>query len=558
MEDWKKELEEYLKKAGKSFKPGEVVEGVLVQLSDDYAFVDIGGKQEALLPISEIKKEDGSYYLNPGDKLEALVVKKMSSGAYLLSVKKLLEQRLWKELEEAFEAGKPITIKVKTHVKGGYRVVYKDILSGFLPFSQSYFKRRPSSPEEIVGEALEVKILSLEEGKNFVVSRRVILEEEFKRKKEALYKVLREGGVVEGEVKSRVEGGFLVDLNGVLLAFLPFKELSWQRIKNPEEALKPGDKVKAKVLSFDEVKAKAKISIKALEPDPWLKVPEKYKEGDRVKGKVVGIFNFGAFVEIEPGVEGLIPASEVSWRKKVKPSQVFEEGDLVEAVIIALDPEKKRLTLSLKRLEPSPWEKVAKKLKPGDVVEGKVSSIKDFGIFVELEEGIEGFVHISNVSWKRIDNLKELFKVGDPVKACVLEIDPQKKKLFLSIKHLSPDPFKEFTFSHKEGDELEVKVKKQVEKGFIVEVTEDLEGFLPFSELWENPKKPEFELKPGDKIKVVLDKIDPEKRSITVSYLLYKRSQEKRELEEYKKEALSRSGFTLGEVLLQSLKGGAK
>lgn len=555
MEDWKKELEEYLEKAGRTFKTGEVIEGVLVQISQDYAFVDIGGKQEALLPISEIKKEDGSYYLNPGDTLEALVVKKLPSGSYLLSVKRLLEKRLWKELEKAFEEGKSILVKVKSRVKGGYRVVYEDMLEGFLPFSQSYFKKKSPSPDRIVGQIFEVKILSLEKGKNFVVSRKIVLEEEFKEKKEALYKVLKEGGVIEGIVKSRVEGGFLVDLDGVLLAFLPFRELSWQRIKHPEEALKPGDRVKAKVLSFDEVKAKARISIKALEPDPWEKVPEKYKEGDRVKGKVVGIFNFGAFVELEPGVEGLIPASEVSWRRKVRPSDVFEEGDLVEAVIIALDPEKRRLTLSLKRLEPSPWEKIAEALKPGDVVEGKVAAIKDFGVFVEVEEGVEGFVHVSNVSWKRIGNLKELFKVGDPVKAAVLEIDPQKKKLSLSIKHLVPDPFKEFASSHKEGDELEVKVKKEVEKGFIVEITEDLEGFLPFSEVWENPRKPEFELKPGQKIKVVLEKVDPEKRTITLSHLRYKKNQEKRQLEEYKRQAFSRSGFTLGEVLLQALKG---
>jgi len=557
MEDWKKEFEEYLEKAGRSFKPGEVVEGILVQISQDHAFVDIGGKQEALLPVSEIKKEDGSFYLNPGDRVEALVVRRLPAGSYLLSVSKLLEQKLWKELKKAFESGSPIVVKVKSGVKGGYRVVYEEKIIGFLPFSQAYFKRKPSS-KELVGKNLEVKILLLEEGKNFVVSRRVILEEEFKQKKEALYQVLREGGVVEGEVKSKVDGGFLVDLDGLLLAFLPFKELSWQRIKNPEEYLKPGDKVRAKVLFFDEVKAKARISIKALEPDPWESLPEKYKEGDRVKGKVVGIFNFGAFVEIEPGVEGLIPASEVSWRKKAKVSEIFEEGDLVEAVIITLDPEKRRLTLSLKRLEPSPWEKVTAKLKPGDVVEGKVSSIKDFGLFVEVEEGVEGFVHISNVSWKRVENLREIFKRGDRVKACVLEIDPEKKRLALSIKHLKPDPLKEFVSAHKEGDEIEVKVKKQVEKGFIVEINPELEAFLPFTEVWENPIKPSFELKPGDSIKAVLDKIDPEKRSILVSYLKYKKRQEEKELEEYKKGITARSGFTLGEVLLQSLKGGAK
>jgi len=511
-----------------------------------------------LLPIEEIKKDDGTLIKEVGHTIKALITRTLSSGVCLLSVKNLLIQTYWEELKSSFKENTPIIVKITEAIKGGFKVVYKDLITGFLPFSQSYFKEKPTSQEEVIGKEVEVKILSLENKKNFVVSRRVILEEEFKKKKEKIYNILKEKGIIEGTVIKQVKGGFLIDIEKVYTGFLPFKELSWQRLEHPETALNIGDKLKFKVIHFDEIKERITLSLKQLEPDPWLKVSEKYKEGDRVKGKVVGIFNFGVFVEIEPGIEGLIPKSEISWKKKIKPSELFEMGDLVEGVIINIEPEKRKLLLSLKQLKPNPWEEISKKLKKGDIIEGKIVSIHSFGMFVEIEEGVDGFVPNSYISWEDSFEKKEKYKVGDIVKAQVMDIDLEKKKILLSIKHTLPDPFQEFISKYKEGDCIKVKIKERKQNGFVVEAFKNIKGFLPFSEVWKNPKNPSFELNPDSELDVVITKIEPSKRSFLVSYLAYQRKKEKEELEKYiekhKQQALKTPFFTLGEKLSQILK----
>jgi len=570
MEDWTQELENYLNRSFPSISVGSVVSGEVVKISEDYVFVDIGLKGEALLPASEVRTDEGKWLVEEGETIRALVTGRApDTGSFILSFKRLKEQELWETLQNFFKEKKPISVKVIAKIKGGYRVKFEDFIEGFLPFSQSYFKEKPEDPEELIGKSFEVEILKLEK-RNFVVSRRVLLEREYNKKKAEVIEKIKREEILEGVVKESIEGGFLVELGGILTGYLPYKELSWQRLEDPGSYLKKGDKIKVKVISFDPVKERIKLSIKALLPDPWEKVEEKYQEGQKVRGKITKVFNFGAFLEVEPGVEGLIPASEISWSKKVKTYEIVQEGDIVEAIVLEIKPSERKMLLSLRKLEPSPWEKFISEVKAGDIVSGKIKSIVDYGVFVELREGISGFVHISNVSWSKVDNLEEHFKVGQEVRAKVLEIDPEKRRIQLSFKHLRPDPWMDVEERYKVGDVVEGVIKKILEKGLVVEVLPEVEAFLPVSELIEdlreNPmlkvnKLLEEKYKIGDRIKGKIIHLEPSKRKMQLSYLKYLQDLENKEIEDYTLQKKKSDGvLTLGELLSKKLNltGGTK
>ncbi len=560
MENWIQELENYLNKFSADISIGSVVSGKVVKISEDCVFIDIGLKGEALLPISDVKTEEGNLLIKEDDHIQALVVgRSQSDGSFILSFKRLKEKELWEEIKNFFKEKKSIMVKVISEIKGGYQVKYKELITGFLPYSQSYFRKKPETSQELVGKVLEVDILKIE-NRSFIVSRRKLLEREYKKKKENLIKKIKKGEVLEGSVKDVIKGGFLVDLEGVLIGYLPFKELSWQRLDDPQNYFKKGDKIRAKVISFDPVKERIKLSIKALIPDPWEKVEEKYQEGQRVRGKITKIFNFGAFLEVEPGVEGLIPKSEITWNKKVKIEEVLKEGDLVEALIFDLRPSERKMLLSLRKLEPSPWEKLASEVKAGDIISGKIKNIIDFGIFVEIKEGIDGFIHISNISWNRIEDLSKVFKEGDKIQAKVLEINPEKRKLQLSLKHLKPDPMEEFIEKYKVGDIVEGVIKKILPTGLIVEILPEVQAFIPLKELIEDStkfKKSDKLLenyKEGEKIKGKIILLDQEKRRIHLSYRRYLKDLENKEIEVYKAYFQKTKGITLGELLSEKLK----
>lgn len=556
MENWSEEFKKYLNQTSFSIKIGDRVSGRIVEILDDYTFIDIGFKKEALLPTLEIKKKDGSFLFNKGDKIEVLVIGRVpSENTFLLSFSKLREQKLWEDLKNAFEKSCPIEVTPVSVVKGGYIVEFEGTLKGFLPFSQSYFKERPEDPKKLLNQPCKVYVLKVE-NHNFIVSRRKVLEEEYKNRKKELIKKIKKGEIVDGEVKKLIKGGFLVDIEGIFTGYLPFNEIAWQRIEDPGSYLKIGDKIKAKVIFFDEIKERIKLSIKATLPDPWEKVAQKYKEGQRIRGKVTKIFPFGAFVELEPGIEGLIPASEVSWRKKIKIGDILEEGDIVEAVIIDIRPSEKKLALSLKKLEPSPWEKFIQTYKVGDIISGKIKSIIDYGIFVEIEEGIEGFVHISNISWDRIENLKEIYKEGQNVEAKILEIDAQKKRIALSFKHLRENPWEKVVYKYKEGDIVEGVIKKVLSNGFLISVESEISAFMPFKEINSDEKnfKNIKDLKEGDKIKGKIIILEPQKRRMVLSYSKYLKDLERKELEAYKLQAPKKHLLTLGEIILNQLK----
>ncbi|KUJ98096.1 MAG: 30S ribosomal protein S1 [Thermodesulfobacterium sp. 37_54] len=563
MTDWAKEFEEYLNKSFQEIAIGEVVKGKVVKIGKEYAFVDVGLKGEALLPVDEIKDEKGGFQFSEGEEGEFLVIGRAPLGGYLLSYQKIREKKVKERIKNSFEKGLPVQIKIVSLIKGGYTVKVEGFVPGFLPFSQAHFREKLDSPEALIGKEFEALVVKFDKD-NLVVSRRALLEREYELKKKEVLDKIKEG-ILEGEVFKRVKGGFLIDFDGVLKGFLPDKELSWFRITDPETFLKIGDKIKVKVLSFDPSKEQLKVSLKALEPDPWEGVANRYQEGQQVKGKVVGIFDFGAFLEIEPGVEGLVPRSEIGWNKNLKPKDILDLGDLVEAVILEIKPSERKMVLSLKRLEPSPWEKFVEEVEVGAVVKGKIKQVLNHGLLVEVREGVEGFIHVSNLSWERIENLKEKFSPGQEVIAKVLEINPEKRKLSLSVKHLTPDPWENFVASHKIGDVVEGVIKRMASTGVIVEVFQGIEGFIPFKELSEEFKgKSSFKLekiaekyKTGDRLKGKIMVLDPENRKLHLSCLKYLEELENQELETYKaafqKEG---TGLRLGDLLAQKLSKG--
>lgn len=523
MENFEAILEEYLIESEPQI--GSLVEGVIVKVDRNYAFVDIGSKREALLPKDELIDVYGRTIFKVGDTVTALVVRRLSpEGQVLLSVRKILEEKALETLRKAFSQKEPVKVKIHREVKGGYEVKFEGLITGFLPRSQVLRTEDPFQGDEI-----EVLVIQVGE-KAFVVSQRAFAEAVKERKLKEIVKIIEEDGILEGKVKARVKGGFLIDFEGVLTGFLPFSELTRRRILPDETPISEGDTLKVKAIEWDPVKRKLKVSHKVLEADPWKYVHERYAVDQRVRGRVVKVENFGAFVEIEPGLEGLLPASEISWKRGVKPGDIVQVGDLIEAIITDLDPEKRKLTLSLKRLEPSPWEILAQELKEGDIVEGPIKTVTDFGLFVEVREGVDGFIHASRVSWERIENLQESFKPGQIVRAKVIEIDTQKRRLLLSIKDLLTDPWQDFCEAYKTGDAVEGLIVKQIPgKGYLVRIKEGIVGFLPRSEISrERRGKGSFDSE--EKVKLLIIELEPSQRRLILSEKAY---QEKIEEEDY-------------------------
>ncbi|MCS7149261.1 MAG: S1 RNA-binding domain-containing protein [Caldimicrobium sp.] len=525
MENFVDILKDYLHE--RTYQIGDLAEGVVVKVQNDVVFVDIGTKKEAILPKAEVTDAQGNLFFQVGERVKAQIVKRLSGeGHYLLSVKRILEEEAWNEIKEAHEKGTPLEVLLTKPIKGGFEVVYRGLITGFLP--QSHLGRNISLE---LPQKLAVIPINFNE-RSYVVSHKVYQEKEREIKFKGLVKKLEEEGILEGRVKSPVKGGFILDFDGVLTGFLPLSELTRRRIKQGEIYLTEGDLIRVKVLEWDPQKRKLKVSHKALEPDPWESVESRYGLDQRVKGKVVKVENFGAFVELEPGLEGLLPASEISWKKGLKPVEVLQEGDIIDAVITELVSKERKLILSLKRLEENPWDVICKTLKIGDLVKAPIKTITDFGLFVEVKEGVDGFIHISQVSWDRVKDLRTIFKEGDEVTAKVIELSPENKKLVLSIKELQPDPWKEFSLRHKPGDVVEGEVKKEIPgKGYLVKVGKGVLGFLPLRELAHEKKKT---LSEGQSFRGKIILLDLEQRKLWISEKAYILEEEQREVEAFK------------------------
>ncbi len=438
-------LQEAEARLSKEIRKGQIIKGRVVFVGHDGVAVDVGTKVEGLIPFAqltneELPEEELKNLLKPGDEVEVYVLRvDPDEGQILLSRKRVEADRAWKKVAELYEKGEPFEVVPAERVKGGL-VAYVEGLRAFIPASQVDLKRNVNL-DEFVGKPIPVKIIELSRKKGrIILSRRVLLEEEEKRKKREVLEQLEPGQIVEGKVVEVTDFGAFVNL-GPVDGLVHRSELSWGRFNHPREVVKEGDTVRAKVISVDPERERVNLSIKAATPNPWEVVAEKYQVGQKVKGKVVGLTPFGAFVEVEPGLEGLVHVSEMSWTKRPKhPSEVVKEGEEVEAVILKIEPEEKRLSLGLRQLMPDPWKELPEKYPPGTIIKGKVTGITPFGVFVEIEPGIEGLIHVSELDHARVENPAAVVKKGDEVEAVILQIDPAEQRISLSRKRLLEPP----------------------------------------------------------------------------------------------------------------------
>ncbi|MGQ9635383.1 MAG: 30S ribosomal protein S1 [Bryobacteraceae bacterium] len=426
-------------------------QGTVLAVSGDSVVVDVGLKTEGVIPAEAFRKPDGSLGVEPGDLVTVTITGRSSEGYYTLSMLKVEKPKDWAGLQAAFEAGRVIGGVVTGQIKGGFRV---DIgVRAFLPASRSGV-REASEMEQLVGQEIRCKIIQLKvEEEDVVVDRRVVLEEEERQARERRFAEIQEGAVLEGTVRSLTNFGAFVDLGGVE-GLLHVGDISWGRVNQASDVLKVGDTVKVKVLKVDPEAHRISLGLKQLTPDPWSLAAEKYPVGSRVRGRVTRLAEFGAFVELEPGLEGLIRTADMSWSRKVrKPADVLKPGEAVDVVVTSLQPAERRMGLSLKAALGDPWEELSAGLKVGDVVEGPIVKLADFGAFVELVEGVEGMIHISDItSEKRIKHPKEVLAAGQRVRAQVLEVDAAKRRIRLGMKQLEPTSVDEYIAEHKPGD----------------------------------------------------------------------------------------------------------
>ena len=524
----------------KNLQEGSLVDGRVVAFLPDGVVVDIGYKSEGIIPQGEFSEEELKQ-LTVGAPIQVfLEAREDLEGNLVLSKEKADRMKVWGDLEKLHQTGQPINGKIVSRVKGGLII---DIgVKAFLPGSQ--VDLRPTRDlDRLLGQTVPVKIIKMNHLRsNVVVSRRVLLEESRERKRQETLSNIQEGQWVDGVVKNITEYGAFVDLGGVD-GLLHITDMSWGRISHPSELFSVGQKISVMILRHDKETGRISLGYKQKSVDPWLLADQAYPVGSRVKGKVVSVTDYGAFVELEPGVEGLIHISEMSWSHEVKhPSKLVSVGQQVEAVVLSIDPKARKISLGMKQIEPNPWEVVEQKYPVGSVIEGTVKSLTDFGVFVGLEEGIDGLIHVSDLSWtKRVTHPSEIMAKGDRIKALVLKIDPDKERLSLGYKQLAPDPLEEAVARFKTGQQVEGKVIRHAEFGFFVELADGVEGLVHASEAGgdatDRQSQKLEELYPvGQTVTCKIVKIDRADRKISLSIKAYQKETERDELRRFHEE----------------------
>jgi small subunit ribosomal protein S1 len=481
-EDEKSFMELY-EESLKSIQEGKVVEGEILEIGEEFVLVDIGYKSEGQIRLSEFINLEGRLTAKVGDKVDVVLVRKENKeGRIVLSKEKAAKAKIWDDVERAFRNQETVRGKIISLVKGGLSV---DIgLRAFLPGSQGDV-RPIRDLSTLIGTVHDFKVVKYEKNQeNVVVSRRAALEAEQKALRGKTLELLEEGAILEGIVTNVKDYGVFVDLGGIV-GLLHISDMSWARIGHPSALYRVGDEIRVKVLKFDKQRERVSLGLKQMTPDPWSKAEEKYPINTRVKGKVLSLVDHGAFVEVEEGIEGLIPLSEMSWTGKVRhPSHLLNVGDVVEAMVLGVDPVKRRISLSMKRLQPNPWDTIAENYPIGSIIEGKIKSISKFGIFVGIDQGIDGLVHISEMSWtQKIDHPSELYKKGDDVQAVILDIDKENERFSLGIKQLTQDPWDTIPEKYKQGTRVSCTVKSVTDFGVFVELEPGIEGLIHISQL---------------------------------------------------------------------------
>jgi small subunit ribosomal protein S1 len=524
------EFETLYNQSLKSFKSGTVVRGRVVQIRSDVIMLDLGYKSDGIIPAEQFTEAELKN-LKPGDELEVLLeAAEDVNGNLLLSREKAKKLQVWDDINRAHQTGEPIKGKVLSAIKGGLSVDIGGV-TAFLPGSQIDMKPVQNF-HHLIGQVMEMKIIKMNSGRgNIVLSRRALLEHQHNTEKEKRLSSLVEGQIVNGVVKNITEYGAFVDLGGID-GLLHITDMSWGRINHPSAIFSVGDTIEVVVLKYDQEKQKVSLGLKQKTQNPWLAVAEKYPVGSRVKSKVVSLTDYGAFVELENGVEGLIHVSEMSWTQKVKhPSKIVAVGDIIESQVLSLDPTGRRISLGMKQIDPNPWQTMVDRHPIGSVIEGKIRTITDFGAFVAVEEGIDGLIHISDLSWaKHIKHPSEVLKKGQKTKAVVLALDPQKERISLGLKQLTPDPWdKSVSERYKVGQDEQVKVTKKADFGMFVELEHGIEGLIPASEI----PKDSGNVKEGEEVTARVIKVDKGERKIALSIKAHLKGHDRTSLRDY-------------------------
>ena len=534
----------------KTPKPGEVISGRVVHVGRDTVTVDIGYKSEGHIPVHEFTTRDGEVTCHEGEDIDVYFEGADSeTGEIMLSRQRAEQFKVWREIEKAFEAEGTVEGTIVGKVKGGLKV---DIgVPAFLPGSHADL-RPTRNLDRYLGQRGRFAVLKFNRSRgNVVVSRRAVLERERTALKSETMKVLEEGVILEGTVKNITDYGAFVDLGGID-GLLHVTDMSWGRVGHPSEVLNVGDHVKVVVLKYDSERERVSLGMKQIMPDPWSTISERFPIGMKIHGKVVSLTDYGAFIELERGVEGLIHVSEMSWTKRVThPSKVLEQGQEVEVQVLDVDPVNRRISLGLKQTSPNPWELVRINHPVGSRIKGKVKSITEFGLFVEVEENIDGLVHVSDLHWtKKIKHPSEVYKKGDEVEAVVLGIDVDNERISLGIKQLSDDPWAQVAKRYPVGVRIRGKVTSLTDFGMFVELEEGVEGLIHVSQLSaERIDKPASLYKIGDEIEAEVTTVDAREKRIGLSIKALRRSEEREEMDAYLKREQSGARFSLGDVM---------
>jgi small subunit ribosomal protein S1 len=514
--DYEAILKEY-DKSLKDFAEGEVIKGTVLKIAGDRVIVDVGFKSEGVISVGEFRGEDGEVSLKEGDIVDVLLESIENDGTVILSKEKAERMKIWDSIEAAYDEQEVLKGRVIERIKGGLAV---DIgVRAFLPGSQ--IDMHPvRNLDSFRGEEIEVRVIKVNKRRgNIVLSRKAVLEEEYYKQKEETLKTLEEGKIVAGVVKNITDYGAFVDLGGID-GLLHITDMSWGRVNHPLDLFHVAQEIDVKILKFDRLEEKVSLGYKQLSGDPWLSASERYAKNARVSARVVSVTDYGAFVELEEGVEGLIHVSEMSWNKRLKhPSKVVDVGDEVEAVVLDVDADNRRISLGIKQTEPNPWDRVEETYAINSIIKGVVRNLTDFGAFVEVEEGVEGLVHVSDLSWtKKIKHPSEALQKGQEVDAVVLNVDAENQRLSLGIKQLEPDLWEEFFSQHQVGEVVKGKIIRLANFGAFVEIEEGIEGLCHVSELsTKRVEDPETEFEVGQETDFKIIKLNLLERKIGLS-----------------------------------------
>jgi len=541
--------------ANQRIRPGMILTGLIIEVTEDVVIVNVGLKSEAVIPLEQFKNERGEVEVKAGDSVEvALDSVEDGTGETRLSREKAKRARTWTRLEEAFNKAEIVTGVITGRVKGGFTVEIENVRA-FLPGSlvdvrpvrdTSYLENKP----------LEFKVIKLDQKRNnVVVSRRAVVEQEFSAERSALMDNLQEGAVVRGAVKNLTDYGAFVDLGGID-GLLHITDMAWKRVKHPSEVVKVGEEIEVRILKFDRERSRVSLGLKQLGADPWENIARRYPAGTRVFGKITNIADYGAFVEIEDGVEGLVHVSEMDWtNKNVNPAKVVHTGQEVEVMVLDVDEERRRISLGLKQCQANPWKEFAENYNRGDKVGGQIKSITDFGIFIGLPGNIDGLVHLSDISWDMPgEEAVRNYQKGQQLEAMVLSIDPERERISLGIKQLAKDPFSAYIADNPKGTVVRGVVKEIDARGAIIDLGNGIEGQLRSSELGrDRVEDARTVLKVGEEIEAKFTGVDRKSRTISLSIKAKEMHEEAEAVSSYRSEYGTTSGTSLGDLLKEQI-----